>query len=111
MAEERRGSRAWIGGVATLLVGIAFLWRYQGPAPRIDATRWWAWMLLLPAITMLVSARRHWVANRRVGGSLLAALMIVWVVTVLLLGLPFGGSWPLLMIVMGLYLIVRTAGR
>ena len=111
MADVRRGYFGWIGGASIILLGIAFLWRNQGPVPQPDPAKWWAWMLLLPAVMMLSISWRHWKANGRVGGALLAALMTIWLAAIFLLGLPFSGSWPLMFVFLGIYLILRNFGR
>lgn len=111
MAEGQRSSSAWIGGVATILIGIGFMWRNQGPAPQIDPSKWWAWLMFLPAIMMLSVAWRHWKGSRRIGGALLAGLMTMWLATVFLLGIPFASSWPLMFVFMGVYLILRSFAR
>lgn len=111
MADSGFASSGWIGGVATVLVGIAFLWRNQGPMPQIDPTNWWAWLMLLPALMMLRVAWRHWKDDGQVSAVLLSGLLIIWVSMVFLLGLPFNGSWPLMFIFLGTFLVLRSFGR
>lgn len=111
MADRTRGSSGWVAGVAMVLIGIGWITRDRGPSPSFDRTKWWAWLLLLPAVMLLVSAARRWRAERKVGGTLMSALAIIWIAAVFLLGLPWGGSWPLLLILMGGYQIARSAGR
>ena len=98
----------WIGGLVLVILGIGLMLRnlgYQLPE------RWWALLLLLPAVGSLVAAIRSY----RVSGSTpdtIGALAGGAIFTLLALALFFGVNWgifwPLILVLLGVGLLLRS---
>jgi hypothetical protein len=100
-----------IGGVVLVVLGLVLLGRNMGlEVPD----RWWALLLLIPAIGSLVAAIRSW----RGGGSgtetlvgLVAAAIFTVLALALFFGVEWGALWPVVLILVGGGLIFRSWQR
>jgi hypothetical protein len=117
---ERRAARrdvmfGWagpsIGGVVLVILGLVLLGRNMGlEVPD----RWWALLLLIPAIGSLVAAIRAY----RGGGAgkealigLAAAAVFTVLALALFFGIEWGVLWPVVLILVGGGLIFRSWQR
>lgn len=100
------GSR-W-SGIVLLIVGVAF-WIRDPFALAFQPDRWWALLLLVPVLALLVPRTRGDAGEasgegglRPGPGKIRVAGAIVGVMAVFLLTPDFGQGWPLLLVVYGL---------
>jgi hypothetical protein len=117
---ERRAARreamyGWagpsIGGVVLVILGLVLLAQNMG----LDVPdRWWALLLLIPAIGSLVAAIRAW-RGGAAGTETLIGLVAAAIFTVLALalffGVEWGALWPVVLILAGGGLIFRSWQR
>jgi Domain of unknown function (DUF5668) len=90
-------------GIVLIAFGLLFLLDRAGIADFSDIMReWWPMFLVVIGVTKI--------ASRRLWGGLWLIAIGAWlqVVHLGLFGLTFGTSWPLLLIVLGAGMIVRT---
>jgi hypothetical protein len=113
---ERRAARrgewgGWagpsLGGLVLVILGVGLLLQnfgYQLPE------RWWALLLLVPAVASLVAALRSY-RERGAAPDTIAALVGGGIFTLLALALFFGVDWgifwPVVLILIGLSILVR----
>lgn len=113
---ERWGGHGWggfpIGGAVILILGVIFLlgnFGFHLPA------HWWAVLILIPAVGLLVTAIRFYRAdntmNGRAMGPLIGGIILLGLALAILLGLNWGIFWPLVLIVVGLAIIARRGWR
>ncbi len=110
-AERHAAGGGWaglpIGGLFLLILGIGFLLQkagYQLPE------RWWALLLLVPAVASLVGALRAYQARSGgpdavggvVGGAIFTAVALA-----LFFGVDWGLFWPITLIVLGVLILGR----
>lgn len=115
----------WLGRVGPALMvitlGVVFLLNNLGVAiPLLDHDNWWAWLILVGALSPLSHAgeryRRIGDVDSKVLHSLLAALAVVMVALMFILPLSWAQWWPLFVIYGGLSMMTRersgkSAGR
>ena len=97
-------------------IGVFFLLDNFGfDFPFLNVQNWWAWFILLAALSPLSHALRRY---RRVGTldnvvwhSLLSATAIVMVALIFILGLSWARWWPVFVIYGGLSMLVRESRR
>jgi hypothetical protein len=118
LRRERRAERladpsrpgAWITGLILIALGTLFLLRNAGTF-NIPFKNWWALFILIPAIGSFDSALRMyryagntWTAPAR--GSMLVALVLIFVTATFLFGLSWAYFGPILIILVGIGILV-----
>ncbi|MEO8757065.1 MAG: hypothetical protein ABI398_04850 [Devosia sp.] len=100
-----------IGGLIIIAVGVVFL---LGNFGFHLPPHWWAVLLLIPAVGLLVTAIRFYRVDGNftgramgptVGGGILLAMALA-----IFFGLNWGLFWPIVLIVVGLAIIARRSG-
>lgn len=98
----------WLGGVVLVILGVGLLLQNIGyELPQ----RWWALLLLLPAVGSLVAAIRSYrvsggtpdTIGALVGGAIFTALALA-----LFFGVNWGIFWPLILVLLGIGLLLRS---
>jgi hypothetical protein len=109
---EHGGNGGAIGGAILVAIGAVLLagqFGYELPE------RWWAALLLIPAVGSLVAAIRQFRADDRVShrvlGSLVAGIVFLALAGAVYFGLDWSVLWPALLIIVGLGIISRNAWR
>ncbi|HVY51090.1 MAG TPA: hypothetical protein VHA07_05960 [Devosia sp.] len=113
---ERWNASGWhgfpIGGAIILVLGVVFLlgnFGFHLPA------HWWAVLLLIPAVGLLVTAIRFYRADNTMGGRamgpLIGGIVLLAMALAIFFGLNWGIFWPLVLIAVGLSIIARRAWR
>lgn len=115
--QERQAARhsSWngwagpsLGGVVLIILGVGLLLQNIGyHLPE----RWWALLLLLPAVGSLVAAIRSYrvrgaspdSVGALVGGAVFTALALA-----LFLGVDWGIFWPVVIVLLGASLLIRS---
>ena len=104
--------RSWIPGLMIILVGVIYLLNRTDTSGRTG--RWWALFVGFGAIWFF---ERAW-ARTRVGiplagtvGLITSGLTLLTIAVVLFLGIPFGRTWPVFIIIAGVGTILRTQRR
>jgi hypothetical protein len=118
--EARRAARrelvhGWagpsIGGVVLVVLGLVLLGQNMGlQVPQ----RWWALLLLIPAIGSLVAAIRAYRGGedgRDALFGLIAAVIFTVLALALFFGVEWGILWPVALILVGAGLIFRSWRR
>lgn len=107
---------SWLGrvvpAVVVIAVGVAFLLNNLGvEIPLLHRDNWWAWLILLGALSPLSCAveryRRLGQVDGKVLHSLLAALAVVMIALMFILQLSWAQWWPLFVIYGGLSMMTR----
>lgn len=110
----RYGDRV-VPALLVIGVGVFFLLRNFGfELPFLAFRNWWAWLIMIAAISPLSHALRRY---RRVGivdgivlQSLLSAAAIVMLAMMFILELSWARWWPILVIYGGLCMLLRGRG-
>lgn len=105
------GSRV-LQGLLVIALGVLFLLSNFGIAPALfDQPNWWAWLILLAAVSPLSAAfqwyRRAGTVDHRVWHALLRAAAIIMVALMFLLQLSWQQWWPVFVIYGGLCMLTR----
>lgn len=111
-AARREGRASWAGpplaAIILIVIGAGLLMQNFGfNLPE----RWWALLLLLPAIGSLVTAIRSYRAEGGtpdVIGALVGAIIFTALAFALFLGLDWGIFWPVILIALGVGLLARA---
>ncbi|MFA6230436.1 MAG: hypothetical protein WC617_09710 [Rhodanobacter sp.] len=113
---ESSAKPSWPGRVApavvVIAVGVVFLLNNLGiEIPILDHDNWWAWLILVGALSPLSCAveryRRIGHVDSKVLHSLLASLAVVMVALMFILQLSWAQWWPLFVIYGGLSMMTR----
>lgn len=119
---RQRDSRSYgygdrvVPALVVIGIGVFFLLGNFGfDFPFLDVQNWWAWLILIAAVSPLSHALRRY---RRVGTfdnavlhSLLSAAAIVMVALIFILQLSWARWWPVFVIYGGLSMLVRESWR
>lgn len=101
-----------IGGLILLAIGVIFL---AGNFGFHLPERWWAVVILIPAVAAIVSAIRFYrtdgTMNARVTGSAVGGVIMVALALALFFGLNWGMFWPVILIVVGASILMRNYWR
>lgn len=117
-SEDGRGMRrgAWygmpVGGLIVLGVGVVFLARNFG----LDLPdHWWALFIVVPAAFMLVTAARFYRIDSRlsprVSSLAMTGTLMLAVGIALFVGVNWAMFWPVLVIIVGLWIIASNYRR
>lgn len=105
------GSRGWMPGLILIILGVVFLADNYFPLDFLD--NWWALFILIPAVSNLSRAwRRYRVAGTWTGdarGALISGLLLTMVAVIFLFELSWSLFWPVVLILLGVGLLLRTA--
>lgn len=100
-----------IGGIVLVILGLVLLGQNFGlEVPQ----RWWALLLLIPAIGSLVAAIRIYRSGERGAEALygiIAAAIFAVLALALFFGVDWGIFWPLVLVLIGGGLIFRSWQR
>jgi hypothetical protein len=107
-----RRERGWggppIGGFVLLAVGVMFL---LGSFGFHLPPHWWALLILIPAVSLLVAAIRFYRADGatsgRVVGPAIGGFVLLAVALSLFFGFHGGFFWPIILIAVGAAIIAR----
>ena len=98
-----------VGGLVILILGIGLL--LQNVGYRLPE-RWWALLLLLPAVGSLVAALRVYRTTGASGdtiGALLGGAIFTVLALALFFGVDWGIFWPIILIAVGGGIVLRSA--
>lgn len=97
-----------IGALVLVILGGGLLLQNLGyPMPE----RWWALLLLLPAVAALVGAIRAYRASGTTPDTIMAlasGAIFTLLALALFFGVDWGIFWPLVLVLLGLGLLLRT---
>ena len=104
--------RRVVPAVLVIALGVVFLLNNLGvEVPFFEVDNWWAWLILIGALSPLSCAveryRRVGRVDDKVLHSLLSALAVVMVALMFILQLSWAQWWPLFVIYGGLTMMVR----
>lgn len=111
--EARRAARrGWVeaplAALILIVIGVGLLLQNFGfGLPH----RWWALLLLLPAVGSLIAAIRAWraeQASRETWAALISGGIFVVLALALFFGIDWGLFWPLLLVLIGVGLLARS---
>jgi len=101
-----------IGGAIIILIGVVFL---LGNFGFHLPPHWWAVLLLIPAVGLLVTAIRFYrmdsTMSGRVVGPAVGGVLLLGMALALFFGLNWGLFWPIILIVVGIGIVVRRGWR
>jgi uncharacterized membrane protein YhaH (DUF805 family) len=109
---ERRVLRggSWVGALILIVLGAMLLFANY---TDFDLGRWWALLLLIPAVGAAVTAWNAYQAQQTgqaaaavVGGLVSLGLALVFLFD---LNVPWHNVWPLLLVAAGIVLLLRQA--
>ena len=99
-----------IGALVLIVVGVVFL---LGNFGFHLPPHWWAVLLLIPAVSLLVAAIRFYrvdnTASGRAMGPAIGGSVLLAMALAIFFGLNWGLFWPIVLIVVGLAIIARRA--
>lgn len=99
-----------LAGLVLVILGLYFL--AENYFHLTLFTNWWALLILIPAAANLTRARRGYRARGTWRGSagraLTSGLLLTAVALIFLFGLDFGTYWPVLLIIFGAGILVRS---
>lgn len=112
---ERMG-RHWhgvpVGGIVVLAIGVVLL---MGNFGFHLPPRWWAALILIPAVAALVSAIRFYRidggGSARVTASAIGGLVLLALALALFFGVNWGLFWPVILILVGIGMVSRSYWR
>lgn len=100
-----------IGGIVIIGIGVIFL---LGNFGFHLPPHWWAVLLLVPAVGLLVTAIRFYRAdssfNGRAMGPAIGGVILLAMALAIFFGLNWGLFWPIVLIAVGAAIIARRAG-
>jgi hypothetical protein len=101
-----------IGGIVIIAIGVIFLlgnFGFHLPA------HWWAVLLLIPAVGLLVTAIRFYrvdnTMNGRAMGPAIGGVLLLAMALAIFFGLNWGVFWPIVLIAVGASIIARRNFR
>ena len=120
--DARRGARHemmgrnWgglpIGGLIVIAIGVIFL---LGNFGFHLPPHWWAILLLVPAVGLLVTAIRFYRLDNTMGGRVMGpaigGVVLLVMALAIFFGLNWGLFWPIVLIVVGAGIIARRGWR
>jgi hypothetical protein len=106
--EQHQGGASWIIGLVLIALGVSFLLQQAG---YLDLSgNWWAIFIYVAAFGSAANAWRSWRSAGRFGPasttSLVWALVLVVVATILFFGLSWSAWWPLILVAVGAGIVV-----
>jgi hypothetical protein len=107
----RNGERSgWIVGLVLIAVGGVFLLQNAGLPVLVG--NWWALFILIPAVAAFAAA---WTLYRQTGqvtqgvvGLITGGLVPLTIALIFLFNFDFGNAWPLLLVVLGGGMLLRS---
>lgn len=111
---EMMGRGGWnglpVGAIVLIVIGVVFLlgnFGFHLPA------HWWAILLLIPAVGLLVAAIRFYRVDNtfsgRAMGPAIGGVVLLAMALAIFFGLNWGPFWPIVLIVVGLAIIARRS--
>lgn len=105
--DRREGGASWIIGVVLIVLGVSFMLEQAG---YLDLSgNWWALFIYLAAIGSAANAWRSWRSGGSFGPaattSLVWALVLVVVATILFFGLSWSMWWPAILVAVGVGMV------
>ena len=101
-----------IGGLIILALGVVFL---AGNFGFHLPERWWAVVILIPAVAAIVSAIRFYrvdgTMNPRVFGPAIGGVLLLALALALFFGFNWSMFWPVILIVVGAGILLRGRWR
>lgn len=101
-----------IGGLVILALGVVFL---AGNFGFHLPERWWAVVILIPAVAAIVSAIRFYrvdgTMNPRVFGPAIGGVLLLALALALFFGFNWSMFWPVILIVVGAGILLRGRWR
>jgi hypothetical protein len=106
------GTYPWIGGAVLSVLGGFFFLHNAG---LVTAGRWWALILLIPAVLVAGTAWAQYQAGGgrltpAAGGALAASLLLTVLAAIFLLDLPWRTAWPVFLLIPGIAMVLRRSG-
>ena len=109
-SEERSG---WIVGLILIAMGGLFLLQNLGIAVFVG--NWWALFILIPAIAGFSAAWMRYQQDRQftptVLGLIAGSLVPLTIALIFLFNFSFGNLWPVLLVVLGVGMLLRSLGK
>ncbi len=109
MPNNDRGG--WILGLVLIAVGAMFLLQNAGVPVLVG--NWWALFILIPAVAAVAAAWRVYQQAGRVTpeavGLITGGLVPLTVALIFLFDFNFGVAWPVLLLVIGAGILLRSA--
>lgn len=100
-----------IGGIVIIAIGVIFL---LGNFGFHLSPHWWAILLLVPAVGLLVTAIRFYRVDNsftgRAMGPAIGGVILLAMALAIFFGLNWGLFWPIVLIAVGAAIIARRAG-
>jgi hypothetical protein len=100
----------WILGVVLIALGGVFLLQNAGLPVLVG--NWWALFILIPAIGAFAGAWSLYQQNARftpaVVGLIIGGLMPLTIALIFLFNFSFGAAWPVLLVVLGAGMLLRS---
>ena len=100
-----------IGGLVIIVIGVIFL---LGNFGFHLSAHWWAALLLIPAVGLLVTAIRFYRVdnsfNGRAMGPAIGGVILLAMALAIFFGLNWGLFWPIVLIAVGAAIVARRAG-
>lgn len=100
-----------IGGIVIIAIGVVFL---LGNFGFHLSPHWWAVLLLIPAVGLLVTAIRFYRVDNsfqgRAMGPAIGGTILLVMALAIFFGLNWGLFWPIVLIAVGAAIVARRAG-
>jgi hypothetical protein len=113
--EARRGHGEWAGpplfALLLIVIGLGLLAQNFG---LILPQRWWALLLLLPAVGSLVAAIRAYRGKESVPetwAAIISGVIFTVLALALFFGLDWGIFWPIVLVLLGAGILARAYWR
>lgn len=108
---EMMGGRGYpVGALILIVIGVIFL---LGNFGVHIPSHWWAALLLVPAVGLLVAAIRFYRVDNtfsgRAMGPAIGGVVLLAMALAIFFGLNWGLFWPIVLIVVGLAIIARRS--
>jgi len=100
-----------IGAIVLIVIGVVFL---LGNFGFHLPSHWWAVLVLIPAVSLLVAAIRFYRVDHtfsgRAMGPAIGGVVLLAMALAIFFGLNWGLFWPIVLIAAGLAIIARRSG-